>query len=431
MLTSATARWARLYHSTPLKVLAAGQPRACSLAAMASKPEVPIAPIQHRQRLTIPAHPYPTVSWVGLAVLQAIVRIAVAQMTAVGDQQANLATCTRLAQEAVAAGAAILFLPECFSFIGSSQAESLAAAQPLDGPLMAQYLALARSTGLWLSLGGFQEAPGAPGQPPSTATACTADIRAAQPEAEGGKRGAAGGGQLAAGGVNDAGGAPATAAREEPAATARGEGEEQGLGPRIFNTHCLVNPEGCLLAAYRKIHLFDVDVPNGPVLMESRTTAPGDKLVVCPGPGGLQLGLTTCYDLRFPELYQRLTWELGAQLIAVPSAFTRITGAAHWEVLLRARAIECQAYVVAAAQAGRHNEKRESWGHAMIVDPWGEVIGRLDDPLATGIATAEVHLARLAAVREKMPIQAHRRKGHAAYFPDLPPLLPPTYPRMD
>ncbi|GFH05871.1 CN hydrolase domain-containing protein, partial [Haematococcus lacustris] len=136
--------------------------------------------------------------------------------------------------------------------------------------------------------------------------------------------------------------------------------------------------------AWPQIHLFDVDVPNGPVLMESRTTAPGDKLVVCPGPGGLQLGLTTCYDLRFPELYQRLTWELGAQLIAVPSAFTKITGAAHWEVLLRARAIECQAYVVAAAQAGRHNEKRESWGHAMIVDPWGEVIGRLDDPLATG-----------------------------------------------
>ncbi|KAJ9519854.1 hypothetical protein QJQ45_014577, partial [Haematococcus lacustris] len=427
-----------------------------TVSTMASKPEVPVAPIQHRQRLTIPAHPYPTVSWVGLAVLQAFVRIAVAQMTAVGDQQANLATCTRLAQvvmfpatrsrvvavvvqEAVAAGAAILFLPECFSFIGSSQAESLAAAQPLDGPLMAQYLALARSTGLWLSLGGFQEAPGAPGQPHSTATACTADIRAAQPEAEGGKRGAAGGGQLAAGGVNDAGGAPATAARGEPAATARGEGEGQGLGPRIFNTHCLVNPEGCLLAAYRKaawpqIHLFDVDVPNGPVLMESRTTAPGDKLVVCPGPGGLQLGLTTCYDLRFPELYQRLTWELGAQLIAVPSAFTKITGAAHWEVLLRARAIECQAYVVAAAQAGRHNEKRESWGHAMIVDPWGEVIGRLDDPLATGafccsarrdakaldcIATAEVHLARLAAVREKMPIQAHRRKGHAAYFPGV------------
>lgn len=107
------------------------------------------------------------------------------------------------------------------------------------------------------------------------------------------------------------------------------------------------------------------------------------QLVVHDSPAG-RLGLTVCYDLRFPEVYQTLAWSMGAEVLLVPSAFTKITGAAHWEILLRARAIECQSYVMAAAQAGVHNEKRESYGHALIVDPWGEVIGRLEDPVATG-----------------------------------------------
>lgn len=107
------------------------------------------------------------------------------------------------------------------------------------------------------------------------------------------------------------------------------------------------------------------------------------QLVVCESPAG-RLGLTVCYDLRFPEVYQTLAWSKGAEVLLVPSAFTKITGAAHWEILLRARAIECQSYVIAAAQAGVHNERRESYGHALIVDPWGEVIGRLEDPVATG-----------------------------------------------
>lgn len=158
------------------------------------------------------------------------------------------------------------------------------------------------------------------------------------------------------------------------------------------------------------MHLFDVDVPNGPVLMESRTTAPGDKLVVCDSPAG-RLGLTVCYDLRFPEVYQALTWAMGAKVLLVPSAFTKVTGAAHWELLLRARAVECQAYVIAAAQAGKHNEKRESYGHSLIVDPWGVVVGRLDDPQATGIAVAELDFDALEAVRQKMPIEQHRLKG--------------------
>ncbi|KAG2491073.1 hypothetical protein HYH03_010518 [Edaphochlamys debaryana] len=274
------------------------------------------------------------------------VLVAVGQMTAGGDQGANLATCTRLAQEAALAGCRMLFLPECFSFIGESQAESLAAAQPLDGPLMGRYRELARSTGLWLSLGGFQET---------------------------------------------------------------------GPDPQhIYNTHVVLDDQGHTAAAYRKIHLFDVDVPSGPVLMESRTTAPGAQALVVDTPCG-RLAPTTCYDLRFPELYAHLTWERGATVLAVPSAFTVVTGAAHWEVLLRARAIECQAYVVAAAQAGRHNAKRESYGHALIIDPWGSVVARLPEPLATGIATAPIDPAHLEAVRGRMPCGAHRAKGRAAY----------------
>ncbi|GLC72751.1 hypothetical protein PLESTF_001289500 [Pleodorina starrii] len=273
------------------------------------------------------------------------VRIAVGQMTATGDQAANFATCERLAK-AAAAGCRMLFLPECFSFIGESQPESVAAAQPLDGPLMGQYRQLARSVGLWMSLGGFQE-----------------------------------------------------------------------VGPdpqHIYNTHVVLDSSGELVAQYRKIHLFDVDVPNGPILMESRSTAPGNEAVVVDTPAG-RLGLTTCYDLRFPELFAHLTWERGAQILAVPSAFTVVTGAAHWEVLLRARAIECQSYVVAAAQAGRHNTKRESYGDALIVDPWGTVVARLTDPRVTGIAVAEVDPALLARTRERMPCQLHREKGRAAY----------------
>ncbi|GIL63720.1 hypothetical protein Vafri_17747 [Volvox africanus] len=278
------------------------------------------------------------------------VRIAVGQMTSNGDQEANLATCARLAKDAAEAGCRMLFLPECFSFIGESQAESVAASQPLNGPLMEQYRQLARSLGLWLSLGGFQETGPDPGH--------------------------------------------------------------------IYNTHVVLDSNGELVARYRKIHLFDVDVPSGPVLMESRSTAPGTEAVAVDTPAG-RLGLTTCYDLRFPELFAHLAWERGAQVLAVPSAFTVITGAAHWEVLLRARAIECQAYVVAAAQAGRHNNKRESYGHALVVDPWGTVVARLPDPGVTGIAVAEVDFGLLARTRERMPCQLHREKGRAAYANDV------------
>ena len=132
-------------------------------------------------------------------------------------------------------------------------------------------------------------------------------------------------------------------------------------------------------------------------------------LVVASVPNGPNIGLSTCYDLRFPDLYQRLRFDYGADVLTVPSAFTKPTGEAHWEVLLRARAIETQCYVIAAAQAGRHSERRESYGHALIVDPWGAVVGRCDDPDGTDIAVADLDLELVQRIRQKMPIGQHRR----------------------
>ncbi|KAJ3676384.1 hypothetical protein LUZ60_003796 [Juncus effusus] len=184
----------------------------------------------------------------------------------------------------------------------------------------------------------------------------------------------------------------------------------QEKGPdesRLFNTHVLVDNSGKIINSYRKIHLFDVDVPGSMVYKESNTTAPGNQLVVEESPIG-RLGLTVCYDLRFPELYQILRFKHQAQVILVPSAFTKITGEAHWDILLRARAIETQCYVIAAAQAGKHNEKRESYGDSVIIDPWGTVVARLSDRLSTGFAVAEIDLSKIDSVRTKMPILMHR-----------------------
>eukprot|EP00252_Welwitschia_mirabilis_P012039 TRINITY_DN26772_c0_g1_i1.p1 TRINITY_DN26772_c0_g1~~TRINITY_DN26772_c0_g1_i1.p1 ORF type:complete len:333 (+),score=51.23 TRINITY_DN26772_c0_g1_i1:132-1130(+) len=268
------------------------------------------------------------------------VKVAAAQMTSTNDLQSNLQTCTRLAQEAAAAGVKFLCLPENFSFVGCKMGESLNVADTLDGPIMASYRSLARDMKIWLSLGGFQE-----------------------------------------------------------------------KGPdskHLYNTHVLLDDSGNIGSSYRKIHLFDVDIPGGPVLKESDFTIPGSQLVVADSPVG-RLGLTVCYDLRFPELYQQLCFKHNAEILLVPSAFTTLTGQAHWEVLLRARAIETQCYVIAAAQTGKHNEKRESYGDSMIIDPWGAIIGRCSDKNSTGLAIADIDLSALESVRKRMPISQHRR----------------------
>lgn len=176
---------------------------------------------------------------------------------------------------------------------------------------------------------------------------------------------------------------------------------------KVFNAHLLINDEGEIVSVYRKIHLFDMDnKETGVRLMESDYAMKGPKIEspACTPIG--KVGLSICYDMRFPELALSLR-NKGAQILTYPSAFTYQTGAAHWEVLLRARAIETQCYVIAAAQTGTHNKKRVSWGHAMIIDPWGTIVAQCSE--GTGLAIASIDLDCLDTIRKNMPVQNHRR----------------------
>lgn len=198
-------------------------------------------------------------------------------------------------------------------------------------------------------------------------------------------------------------------ARESKIWLSLGGFQEKGSDDaHLCNTHVLVDDAGNIRSKYRKIHLFDVDVPGGMVFKESSFTEAGRDIVAVDSPFGC-LGLTVCYDLRFPELYQQLRFQHQAKILLVPAAFTKITGQAHWETLLRARAVETQCYVVAAAQAGKHNQKRESYGDSMIIDPWGQIVGRLPDRLCTGIAVADIDFSLIESVRTKMPIAEQRQ----------------------
>jgi predicted amidohydrolase len=173
---------------------------------------------------------------------------------------------------------------------------------------------------------------------------------------------------------------------------------------RVYNTSVVVDADGEIAGVYRKIHLFDVDLP-GASLQESKGVVAGDELAVARTRAGM-LGLSVCYDLRFPELYRELVAR-GAEILLVPSAFTVPTGSDHWQVLLRARAIENQAFVVAAAQVGTHNPRRRSYGHSMIVDPWGTVLCTVGD--GEGVGLAELDPDRLSDVRRRLPALRHRR----------------------
>jgi deaminated glutathione amidase len=176
---------------------------------------------------------------------------------------------------------------------------------------------------------------------------------------------------------------------------------------RPHNTLLVVGPDGATLAHYRKIHLFDVELGDGGSYSESSATAPGASVVVV-DIAGFRVGLSICYDLRFPELYRALS-EQGAEVLLVPAAFTLHTGKDHWHVLLRARAIEAQAFVVAAAQYGQHPRGRLTYGHSLIVDPWGTVIAEASD--GVGLASATLERARLDAVRRALPSLKHRKLG--------------------
>lgn len=174
---------------------------------------------------------------------------------------------------------------------------------------------------------------------------------------------------------------------------------------RLLNRGFLIDDSGAVRARYDKVHLFDVDLPTGERYRESATYIPGESAVAADTPWG-RLGLTICYDLRFARLYDALSGA-GASLIAVPAAFTRPTGEAHWHTLLRARAIEAGAFVIAAAQTGRHEDGRETFGHSLVVDPWGRVL--LDMGAAAGHAVCDLDLDAVADTRARIPAIAHRR----------------------
>lgn len=184
-----------------------------------------------------------------------------------------------------------------------------------------------------------------------------------------------------------------------------------GAAGRVFNTSPLIDPQGRLRAHYQKIHLFDLALPGQRALRESATAKPGRRLALGDTPLG-RMGLSICYDLRFPELYRRLRLR-GATVLAAPSAFTKVTGQAHWEVLVRARAVENQCFMLAAAQWGPHGGGRESFGRAMIVDPWGEILAEC--PPGPGLACAEVEPQAVARVRRLLDSTAHARLLPAAW----------------
>lgn len=193
-------------------------------------------------------------------------------------------------------------------------------------------------------------------------------------------------------------------AREHGIAILAGSVIEARDDGRAHNTSVLVGPDGAVAAVYRKLHMFDVDV-GGVAYRESAATAPGDAIVVGEALGR-RIGMSVCYDLRFPELYRRLVAE-GAEVIVVPAAFTAATGKDHWEPLLRARAIENQAFVVAAGQSGTHDDGTVSHGRSMVVDPWGVVLAQAPD--GEGVAIADLDFARMAEIRERLPALRHRR----------------------
>jgi len=274
---------------------------------------------------------------------------AAVQMNSRLDKEANVATAVRLVEEAHRQGAQLVVLPEMFNMLGPFP-DVIAAAEPIPGPTSKLMAELARRLEITLLAGSICEA----------ATAATNDAESAQ------------------GNV---------------------------IPPRGSNTSLLFLPDGSLAARYRKVHLFNVDLPGRVEIEESRYITAGDKIVSYET-SLARLGLSICYDLRFPELYRRLADE-DAELILTPAAFTRTTGQAHWELLLRARAVENQAYLIGANQCGSHGGNLESYGHSMIIDPWGEVLASASDEEA--VITAEIDLSRLREIRAQLPALRHRR----------------------
>ena len=279
-------------------------------------------------------------------------RLSIIQMSPGADRAANIAEAARLIDAAVAADRPdIVALPEVWSCLGGTRATKFAQSETLPADIAdaapgsaAHFLRVtARRHGIYLHGGSILERVGA-----------------------------------------------------EP---------EQAL----FNTSLAFGPDGGLLARYRKIHLFDITTPDGTGYRESATFGAGSQIVTYRA-GGLPIGCAICYDLRFAELFIALA-DAGAELIMLPSAFTLQTGKDHWEPLLRARAIETQSWLAAPATTGVHDDghggRRQTWGHAMIIDPWGQVVAQCSD--GPGFVSARIEPGRAARIRRDMPVRDHRR----------------------
>jgi len=276
-----------------------------------------------------------------------ITRTAAIQLCATPDVDGNLRSAERLSRKAAEAGAEVIMLPEAFAFLGP-ESEKRTVLEPLP------------------AIGDAART-----EPGPILRRCQALARET-------------GCHLILGGFHESSPDP----------------------EKSYNTCVHLKPDGSLAAAYRKIHLFDISLADGTQLRESSRTLPGEAVVTTSLPFGI-LGLSVCYDIRFPYLYQQLV-DQGATALTVPSAFTRTTGAAHWHVLLRARAIECQSYVVAPAQHGHNWGKRTSYGHSIIVDPWGQVLAELKE--GDGFIFADIDPGEINRVRKELPSLQHRRR---------------------
>jgi predicted amidohydrolase len=262
--------------------------------------------------------------------------IALVQLDAGGDAEANIATAAALADEAAAGGARFVLLPEYLQYRGPSDGYR-DSARPIPGPFTEPFAEVARRRDAWILVGSLAETSGDPARP--------------------------------------------------------------------FNTSVLVAPDGTIAATYRKLHLFDVRVSPEVADLESARVRPGDRRVLA-SVDGIPVGMTICYDLRFPELYRALALD-GAEVLTIPSSFTERTGRDHWEVLIRARAIENGAYVLAPGQIGHPPGALPSYGRSMVVDPWGTVIAQAPDDI--GIVHAVIDTERVASVRTKIPALRHLR----------------------
>ncbi|KAL3769710.1 hypothetical protein ACHAWU_005758 [Discostella pseudostelligera] len=364
-------------------------------------------------------------------------RAAIAQLRSTSDKHANLINVAKCAGWAKRHGAQMLFLPECFGFMGESAEQTLKEADP---PILSNNAAEFEddNVGSWCpATTSFREilsqtiANAAAGGDDQDDDQFSVEIISAFSASS----------SLPTISIIDelrfiacksklwiSGGGVHTKATMPQATTSTTATTTNPVAEnKVYNTHVIINDRGQIQAHYHKIHLFDVSIPGKVELRESSTTSPGTKLVVCDSPIG-KLGLSICYDMRFAEMYVEMVQKRGAQVLLMPSAFTVPTGKAHWHALLKARAIENQCYVIAAAQVGRHNEKRQSYGHSLVYDPWGEsladaggndgagshgtVAGKTcNSPVyAPSLIIADIDLNKVEKVRQSMPMQIHRNE---------------------